>query len=70
MEKISVGQEVLAGTFFHNEHPIIILFNSGALHDFMSSTCAKKAKLTLVASGAPYVISTPTCRLDSPEGSA
>jgi predicted aspartyl protease len=54
-----MGEEVLAGTFFLNEHPIIILFDSGASHDFMSSTCAKKARLTLVALGVPYVISTP-----------
>jgi hypothetical protein len=32
-------------------------------HDFMSSTCAKKAKLSLVASRAPYVISTPEGRV-------
>jgi hypothetical protein len=55
---------VLAGTFFLNESPIIILFDSGASHDFMSSACAKKARLTLVASGAPYVISTPGGRVD------
>jgi hypothetical protein len=58
MEEIPTGEEVLAGTFFLNERPIIILFNSGASHDFMSFTCAKKAKLSLVVSGAQYVIST------------
>jgi hypothetical protein len=52
-------EEVLAGTFFLNKRPIIILFDSIASHDLMSSTCAKKAKLSLVASRAPYVISTP-----------
>jgi hypothetical protein len=57
--KIPTGEEVLVGTFFLNEHPVIILFDSGRSHDFMSSTCAKKAKLSLVASGMPYVISTP-----------
>jgi hypothetical protein len=56
---------MLAGTFFLNERPIVILFDSGALHDFMSSACAKKAGLTLVASGAPYVISTPGGRVDA-----
>jgi hypothetical protein len=65
VEEIPTGEEVLAGTFFLNEHPIIILFDSGASHDFMSSTCAKKAKLSLVASGAPYVISTPGGRVDA-----
>jgi predicted aspartyl protease len=56
---------VLAGTFFLNDQPIIILFDSGVAHDFMSSTCAKKARLTLVASGMPYVISTPEGRVDA-----
>jgi hypothetical protein len=59
MEEIPIGEEVLAGTFFLNERPIVILFDSGASHDFMSFICAKKAKLSLVASGVPYVISTP-----------
>jgi hypothetical protein len=58
MEEILTGEEVLAGTFFLNNQPIIILFDSGASHDFMSSTCAKKARLTLVVSRMPYVIST------------
>jgi hypothetical protein len=56
---------VPASTFFLNERPIIILFDSRASHDFMSSTCTKKAGLTLVASGAPYVISTPGGRVDA-----
>jgi hypothetical protein len=58
VEEIPTGEEVLVGTFFLNEHPVIILFDSEASYDIMSSTCAKKAKLSLVASGAPYVIST------------
>jgi hypothetical protein len=62
---IPIGEEVLVGTFFLNEHPIIILFDSGASYDFMSSTCAKKAKLALVASGAPYMISTLRGRVDA-----
>jgi hypothetical protein len=59
MEEIPMGEEVLAGTFSLNEHPVIILFDSGASHDFISSTCAKKAMLSMVATEAPYVISTP-----------
>jgi hypothetical protein len=60
-----MGEEVLASTFFLNERPIIILFYSGPSHDFMSSTCAKNAKLSLVVSGMPYVISTPRGRVDA-----
>jgi predicted aspartyl protease len=65
VDEIPMGEEVLAGMFFFNERPIIILFDSGASHDFMSSTCAKRAKLSLLASGAPYVISTPGGRVDA-----
>jgi hypothetical protein len=65
VEEIPMGEEVLAGMFFLNERPIVILCDSGASHDFMSFTCAKKAKLSLVASRAPDVISTPGGRVDA-----
>jgi hypothetical protein len=58
VEEIPMGEEVLAGMFFLNEHPVIILFDSGASHDFISSTCAKKAMLSAVSVEALYVIST------------
>jgi hypothetical protein len=64
VEEIPTGEEVLAGTFSLNEHLVIILFDSGASHDFISSTCAKKAMLSMVAMEAPYVISTPGGRVD------
>jgi hypothetical protein len=65
MDEIPTGEEVLMGTFFLNEHSIIILFDSGASHDFVSSACAKRAKLTFAASGTPYVISTPGGQVDN-----
>jgi predicted aspartyl protease len=65
VEEIPMGEEVLVGTFFLNECPITIIFDSRASHDFMCSTYAKKARLSLVASGAPYVISTPRGRVDA-----
>jgi hypothetical protein len=65
VEEIPMGEEVQAGTFFLNEHPVIILFDSRASHDFISSTCAKKAMLSMVATEAPYVISTPGGRVDA-----
>jgi hypothetical protein len=64
MEEIPTG-EVLAGTFFLNEHLVIILFDSKASHDFISSTCAKKAMLSEVTAEALYVISTPGGRVDA-----
>jgi hypothetical protein len=65
VEKILIGEEVLAGTFFLNEHPVIILFDSGASHDFISSTCAKKVMLSTVTAETLYVISTPGGRVDA-----
>jgi hypothetical protein len=65
IDEIPTGEEVLAGMFTLNEHPIIILFNSRASHDFISSTCAKKAMLSMVATEAPYVISTPGGQVDA-----
>jgi hypothetical protein len=64
VDEIPTGEEVLADTFFLNEHHIIILFNSGASHNFMSSTCVKKAKLSLVVLETSYVIHTPRAQVD------
>jgi hypothetical protein len=65
VEEIPTGEKVLAGMFFLNEHPIIILFDSRASHDFVSSACAERARLTLVPSWMPYVISTPRGQVDT-----
>jgi hypothetical protein len=65
VEEIPTGEEVLVGSFSLNEHPVIILFDSGSSHDFMSPTCAKKVMLSMVAMESPYVISTPGGRVDA-----
>jgi hypothetical protein len=44
--------------FFLCEHLIIILFDSGASHDFLSLAYAQKAGVTLYATQVPYSIST------------
>jgi hypothetical protein len=63
VEEIPTGEEVMVGTFFLNEHPVIILFDSEASHDFIRSTCAKKVMLSTVTAEALYVISTPRGRV-------
>jgi predicted aspartyl protease len=60
-----MGEEVLTGMFSLNEHLVIILFNYGASHDFISSTCAKQVMLSMMATEAPYVISTPRGRVNA-----
>jgi hypothetical protein len=63
IEDIPEGEEVLAGTFLLFGCPIIILVDSRASHDFMSSTCAKRAKLSLTIAKPSYMISTPGGRV-------
>jgi predicted aspartyl protease len=65
VEEILTGEEVLVGMFSLNEHLVIILFDSGASHDFISSTYAKKAMLSTVTAEASYVISTPGGQVDA-----
>jgi hypothetical protein len=63
MEEIPTGAEVLVGTFLRSEHPIIVLFDSEASHDSISSTCAKEVILSMVTTEAPYVINRPGGRV-------
>jgi hypothetical protein len=63
VKDIPEGEEVLAGTFLLFGHPILIMFDSGASHDFMSSTCGKRAELSLTVSKPSYMISTPGGRV-------
>jgi hypothetical protein len=63
VEDIPKREEVLAGTFLLFGCLVIILFDSGASHDFMSSTCAKRAKLALIVAKPSYMISTPGGRV-------
>jgi hypothetical protein len=65
VDEISTREDVLVSTFFLYKCPIIILFDYGASHDFISSRCAKRARLSMVATEAPYVISTPRGRVDA-----
>jgi hypothetical protein len=64
MEEIPTGEKELAVTFCLNKRPTVILFDSRASYDFMSYTCAKRAKLSIAPSGAPCVISTLGGRVD------
>jgi hypothetical protein len=58
VEEILVGEEVLAGTYYLCEHPIVILFDSRVSHDFMSLACAQKTNLSLRKTEVPYLILT------------
>jgi predicted aspartyl protease len=59
MEDILEGEQVLAGTFYLNGHPILILFDSGATQDFISKVCTQKYQMTIESIKTPYMIRTP-----------
>jgi hypothetical protein len=63
VKEILAGEEVHVGTLYLFEHPVIILFDSGASQDFMSLAYAQMAKLLLWATKVPYSISTPGGRV-------
>jgi hypothetical protein len=54
MEDIPEGKQVLAGTFSLNRYPAIILFNSGATHDFITKAYTQRCQLSI------HHIDTPT----------
>ena len=58
MEEIPSGEVVTTGMFLVNNHPTVILFDSGALHSFMSPTFASKYdKKIFVVDKGDYCIS-------------
>jgi hypothetical protein len=57
MEDITEGEQVLTGTFSLNGHPAIILFDSGASHDFNSKACTQQHQMTIEYLLTPYMIS-------------
>jgi hypothetical protein len=47
MEDVPKGEQVLTGMLSLNGHPIVILFYSGATHDFISKACTQKCQLAI-----------------------
>jgi hypothetical protein len=48
VEEIPAGEVVTAGKFLVNDHPAVVLFDSGTSHSFMSSTFASKHKMNVI----------------------
>jgi hypothetical protein len=42
MEDIPESEQVIIGMFSLNGHSVVILFDSGASHDFISKACTQK----------------------------
>jgi hypothetical protein len=48
VEEYPTGEVVTAGKFLVNDHPTVMLFDSGASHSFVSSTFASEHKLNMI----------------------
>jgi hypothetical protein len=58
MEDIPEGEQVLTGMFSLNGYPAVILFDSGATHDFITKACTQRCQLSIHHMDTPYLIST------------
>jgi hypothetical protein len=63
LKDVPEGEQVLANMLSLHEHPIVILFDSGATHDFISRACTQKHHLRIQHCDSPYMISTPGGRM-------
>jgi hypothetical protein len=57
VQDIPEGKQVLMGTFSLNGHLAIVLFDSGASHDFVSKPCTQKSQMVIEYQLTPYMIS-------------
>jgi hypothetical protein len=58
IEDVPEGDQVLTGTFSLNGHPIVILFDSSASHDFIRKVCTQKCQLVIEHMSMRYMILT------------
>jgi hypothetical protein len=63
MEDIPEGEQVLEGTFSLNGYHAVVLFDSGAIHDFITKACTQRCQLRIHHIDTPYLISTPGGRV-------
>jgi hypothetical protein len=56
---------IMTGTFSINHHPVIVLFDTGATHSFVSAKFRTKIGLDLYPISGVYMITTPGGRISS-----
>jgi hypothetical protein len=58
-EEVQQAQDVVLGMFLASSHPATILFDSGALHSFISSTFVAKHHLPITIMQHTMLVSSP-----------
>jgi hypothetical protein len=59
LSELPEGVPIMTGTFSINHQPVIVLFDSGATHSFISSKCGTKMGLEPYPTNWIYMIATP-----------
>jgi hypothetical protein len=59
LSELPEGTPIMTGTFSINHHPVIVLFDSGATHSFISKECGTKVGLDIYPTNEDYKITTP-----------
>jgi hypothetical protein len=65
LSELPEGAPIMLGTFYINHQPVIILFDSGATHSFISSKCRTKVGLHFYPTKGAYMIVTPSGKIAS-----
>jgi hypothetical protein len=65
LAELPEGAPIMTGTFSINYKPVIILFDSGATHSFISDKCVARVGLDSCQAKGSYMISTPGGKIGS-----
>jgi hypothetical protein len=65
LSELLEGAPIMTGTFSINHQPVIILFDSGATHSFISPKCGTKVGLEFYPTKGAYMIATPGGKISS-----
>jgi hypothetical protein len=65
LSELPEGAPIMTGTFSINHLPVIILFDSGATHSFISSKCGTRVGLNFYPTNGAYMIATPGGKISS-----
>jgi hypothetical protein len=65
LSELPEGTPIMTGTFSINHQPVIILFDSGATHSFISTNCGIKLGLDISPTNGAYRITTPSGKISS-----
>jgi hypothetical protein len=55
LSELPEGAPIMTGTFSINHQPVIILFDSGATHSFISPKCGTKMGLDIYPANGAYM---------------